>query len=196
MNTIRAIPATLDMTTYRSTLEALWALFFDTLGESFLYEYKTFQLTPRLAYCPDFWLPRSRWWVEVKPSYPTTQEQEKLVLLSLRTQRPGVFVVGFPTTKTFREVDGSAYLECVNVQCYSDRGIPLAGPSGTFRLATILHLLSPIYTPRDYADVRERLATAVQHVHRTYQGVRQGESWASMQTIMAGLSRKFPGLET
>jgi len=56
---------------FRSRLEARWAVFFDTLGIEWQYEPEGFNV-PDLAgktkwrYLPDFWLPKSDTWVEVK----------------------------------------------------------------------------------------------------------------------------------
>lgn len=59
---------------FRSRLEARWAVFFDSLGIPWEYEPQGFMLgrdfpdegiTPK-PYLPDFWLSRSKTWVEVK----------------------------------------------------------------------------------------------------------------------------------
>lgn len=50
---------------FRSRLEARWAVFFDTLGIPWLYEVEGYKVGDG-AYLPDFHLPQSRTWVEVK----------------------------------------------------------------------------------------------------------------------------------
>lgn len=62
---------------FRSRLEARWARFFDSLEEPWLYESEGFDI-PRMGYyLPDFYLPRSKTWLEIKPVAPSTTEQRK-----------------------------------------------------------------------------------------------------------------------
>lgn len=51
---------------FRSRLEARWAVFFDAAGIRWEYEPEGFALSSR-AYLPDFWLPRSKAFLEIKP---------------------------------------------------------------------------------------------------------------------------------
>src|SRR6266480_2904508 len=51
---------------FRSRLEARWAVFFDALGEEWQYEVEGFEL-PSGRYLPDFYLPKRKTYVEVKP---------------------------------------------------------------------------------------------------------------------------------
>lgn len=54
---------------FRSRLEARWAVFFDTLGLRWGYEIEGFRIPTRIGtvnYLPDFYLPNSGQWVEVK----------------------------------------------------------------------------------------------------------------------------------
>lgn len=56
---------------FRSRLEARWALFFDTIGIKYQYEcegFKKMDLSDKnyIYYLPDFYLPESKTWVEVK----------------------------------------------------------------------------------------------------------------------------------
>lgn len=51
---------------FRSRLEARWAVFFDKLGVSWLYEPQGYELGNGERYLPDFWLPDLQVWVEVK----------------------------------------------------------------------------------------------------------------------------------
>lgn len=50
---------------FRSRLEARWAVFFNTLRIPWQYEPQGFQIAEE-AYLPDFYLPQSKTWVEVK----------------------------------------------------------------------------------------------------------------------------------
>lgn len=51
---------------FRSRLEARWAVFFDAIGTTWEYEPEGFALPDGTYYLPDFYLPESKWWVEVK----------------------------------------------------------------------------------------------------------------------------------
>lgn len=67
---IRAIETSYAGCRFRSRLEARWAVFFDTLGIAWQYEvqgYVAGTYEPR-AYLPDFWLPGTGTWAEVKGS--------------------------------------------------------------------------------------------------------------------------------
>src|SRR4051794_27080728 len=51
---------------FRSMLEVRWAIFFDRLGIEWRYEPELFACEG-IRYLPDFWLPRYRSFVEIKP---------------------------------------------------------------------------------------------------------------------------------
>lgn len=63
--TITAIPTNYAGCRFRSRLEARWAVFFDALGIDWQYEPQGFMVDTR-PYLPDFYLPASQTWVEVK----------------------------------------------------------------------------------------------------------------------------------
>lgn len=65
-NSIAAIQTPYNGYRFRSRLEARWAVFFDTLGVEWDYENEGYQL-PSGWYLPDFWLPRAKVFLEVKP---------------------------------------------------------------------------------------------------------------------------------
>lgn len=50
---------------FRSRLEARWAVFLDTLGIKWQYEAQGYEIDS-YRYLPDFWLPESEQWIEVK----------------------------------------------------------------------------------------------------------------------------------
>lgn len=52
---------------FRSRLEARWAVFLDAAGIAWEYEAEGFNLNGTY-YLPDFWLPRSKAFVEIKPA--------------------------------------------------------------------------------------------------------------------------------
>lgn len=68
---IQAIETSYAGCRFRSRLEARWAVFFDHLGVEWEYEPQGYRVGApgrRRSYLPDFWLPKSRTWVEVKGS--------------------------------------------------------------------------------------------------------------------------------
>lgn len=66
--TIKAIETKYKGYRFRSRLEARWAVFFDHLGIDWRYEEQGYDLGPKLGwYLPDFYLPKFKEWVEIKP---------------------------------------------------------------------------------------------------------------------------------
>jgi hypothetical protein len=55
---------------FRSRLEARWAVFFDAANIPYEYELERFELENGRTYLPDFYLPKSGTWIEVKPVQP------------------------------------------------------------------------------------------------------------------------------
>lgn len=51
---------------FRSKLEAQWAKFFDSIGMTWIYEPEGFAFEDGTKYLPDFYLPDSKQWFEVK----------------------------------------------------------------------------------------------------------------------------------
>lgn len=90
-----AIPTVYSGHTFRSRLEARWALFFDQLGVPWLYEAEGFEL-PSGRYLPDFLLPRLDTFVELKPVAPTREEQIACRELADATKRRVVLFYGAP----------------------------------------------------------------------------------------------------
>ncbi|MEU8035692.1 hypothetical protein [Streptosporangium sp. NPDC049078] len=62
---------------FRSRLEARWAVFFDHLGIAWEYEPQGF-IVDGTPYLPDFWLPETKTWVEVKGDEESFQEHAAL----------------------------------------------------------------------------------------------------------------------
>lgn len=76
---MKAIETAYNGFRFRSRLEARWAVFFDTMMIEYEYEPEGFDLGEAGYYLPDFWLPRYRYWIEIKPNTELTQnEQEKV----------------------------------------------------------------------------------------------------------------------
>jgi galactose-1-phosphate uridylyltransferase len=53
---------------FRSRLEARWAIFFDALKLEWVYEPDCFVLSNNQKYTPDFYIPKYKLYIEVKPS--------------------------------------------------------------------------------------------------------------------------------
>lgn len=66
VNEIKAIQTEYKGYLFRSKLEARWAVFFDTLGLPWFYESEGLDLDD-VYYLPDFYLPKLKLWVEIKP---------------------------------------------------------------------------------------------------------------------------------
>lgn len=64
--TPKAIPTTYADTEFRSRLEARTAMLLDQHSIEWHYEAEGFELSDGTRYLPDFWLPRTRTYVEVK----------------------------------------------------------------------------------------------------------------------------------
>lgn len=82
--TIKAIETRYAGCRFRSRLEARWAVFFDSLNIEWQYEPQGFE-TPYGPYLPDFWLPIQKYWIEIKGTAPTKDEQDKLTYVSMQT---------------------------------------------------------------------------------------------------------------
>lgn len=91
---VRGLPTSYRGWTFRSRLEARWAMLFDLLRLRWAYEPEGFDLRRRGAglYVPDFWLPDLGCWVEVKPTCPSEVVWTKALALHVETRQP-VFVV-------------------------------------------------------------------------------------------------------
>jgi len=64
---------------FRSRLEARWAVFMDALGIEYQYEPEGFDLGDGYYYLPDFYLPETKAWIEVKGDTPTKIDVEKMI---------------------------------------------------------------------------------------------------------------------
>ena len=81
---------------FRSRLEARWAVFFDAVGIEWQYEVEGYQLENR-RYLPDFWLPKSETFVEIKPTKETAEEVRPLIKeLVSKTGKHGLIIGGSP----------------------------------------------------------------------------------------------------
>lgn len=114
---MRSIPTTYRNVKFRSRLEAKWAAFFDRLGVIWEYEPDGY-LTSAGPYLPDFLLP----WVwarngtqgvflEVKPEYPSKEEQDKAEALCLGSGRTVLVVTESPLPKQWGVPQWEEFIE-------------------------------------------------------------------------------------
>lgn len=82
---------------FRSRLEARYAVWLDHLRVKWEYEVEGYTFNGNTRYLPDFWLPASECWAEVKPVFPDTLERLKLRLLASNTGHPVICLWGMPT---------------------------------------------------------------------------------------------------
>lgn len=93
---------------FRSTLEARWAVLFDTIGWS--WDYEPDLEVDGLKYIPDFQCvspvePNLEWWIEIKPTFPTEAEIMKAKTLARK--------IGVVVTIAFGEVGGPQCLQVI-----------------------------------------------------------------------------------
>ncbi len=90
--------------TFRSRLEARWAVFMNALGVMFDYEPEGYDLDG-LFYLPDFWLPKQKVFLEIKPEEPSDEELEKARRLSELSKRAVLISFGQPRVPDFDHQD-------------------------------------------------------------------------------------------
>lgn len=83
---IPAIPTSYAGRFFRSRLEARWAVFYDALGISWVYEPEGFALKAGW-YLPDFYIPHLECYIEIKPRDPSDDESEKAHQLASVTDK-------------------------------------------------------------------------------------------------------------
>jgi hypothetical protein len=91
---MKAIETVYNGYRFRSRLEARWAVFFDTLGIPYEYEFEGYQLDDGAMYLPDFLLPDQDVFVEIKGTKPDESESNKAMQLS--ELRPTILQRGLP----------------------------------------------------------------------------------------------------
>jgi hypothetical protein len=93
---------------FRSRLEARWAVFFDAAGIEWRYEAEGFNVNGTY-YLPDFWLPRLRTFIEVKPDDATAKDvAEVLTRLIAATDNYADVIVGAPDDGSHPKMIGAA----------------------------------------------------------------------------------------
>lgn len=89
---------------FRSRLEARWAVYLDAVGLRYEYEPEGFTLENGEWYLPDFWLPDTQSWAEVKPESLTSNELLRCAFLVRGTGHQCVLLVGSPAAKAYERL--------------------------------------------------------------------------------------------
>lgn len=94
---ISAIPTQYNGVSFRSRLEARWAMFFDLVSLSWEYEPEAFNDGKGTLYLPDFWLPEPELFVEIKPTVDCLSDaREKLMTACSARSSCGFVFAGSP----------------------------------------------------------------------------------------------------
>lgn len=95
---IKAIDTRYNNHLFRSRLEARWAVYFDKLSVSWVYEPEGYEL-PSGRYLPDFWLPDHGIYAEVKPEPIKDPRWPDFVRL---IKKPLIILIGLPALKPYQ----------------------------------------------------------------------------------------------
>jgi len=101
------VPVKYNGTSYRSTTEARWAVFFDAMQIPYQYEYETYDLGDGGWYLPDFWLPVQNCFIEIKGKKPTKDEEDKARNLAAVTHNKVYIFFGLLKPVHFQDCDGA-----------------------------------------------------------------------------------------
>lgn len=102
---MRPIETTYRSVTFRSRLEARWAVFFDELDIKWRYECCTYDLPKLGQYTPDFVLGQDQCFAEVKPVELTLLEVAKCRAVSMAGDAWCVMLVGTPDFAHYWQVN-------------------------------------------------------------------------------------------
>lgn len=105
---ITALPVWHKGYRFRSRLEGRWGVFFESIGIEFEYEPQGFKLENDVCYLPDFWLPVTRTYAEIKPSDPTAEEKRKCELTVMGTGGLFLILSGTPDFRSYPGVSRDA----------------------------------------------------------------------------------------
>jgi hypothetical protein len=87
--------------TFRSRLEARWAVFFDGMKIDWQYEPEGFELPSGERYLPDFYLPRFKWFVEIKPTIEVGLRENKARGFVEQGHLSILFLIGAPDFRAY-----------------------------------------------------------------------------------------------
>jgi hypothetical protein len=111
---VKSINTTWHGYSFRSRLEARWAIFFTKMKMAFDYEPEGFEFEDGTLYLPDFLLPEIRMWAEVKPFGPTSEEIHKAEKLASESKLHVLWLVGPPDFRHYRAItsDSGSFSQC------------------------------------------------------------------------------------
>lgn len=109
---IKAIDTHYKNHLFRSRLEARFAVYFDELNVSWLYEHEGFELGGGERYLPDFYLPKYNLYAEIKPIKFSFKEHSKCKRLALLTNKNVIELVGLPSVDMMNVIIPSRYYIC------------------------------------------------------------------------------------
>ncbi len=125
MDNLTPLPTFYKGVTFRSRLEARWAIYFDNVGIEWEYEKEAYQLRSG-NYLPDFWLPQVNMWAEVKPGDFSVIERAKAYELAKVTGFEVLLLGGTPAPKSYyaapRENDPPCECDYLLTSQYLDEG--------------------------------------------------------------------------
>lgn len=99
MQEIKAIPTEYNNHTFRSRMEARWALFFDVLGVKWTYEPDVYDIGDGQKYFPDFYFPEYDFFAEIKPTEFNEIEERKWIKFCNINKKPLLLLIGNPHAK-------------------------------------------------------------------------------------------------
>lgn len=100
---LQAIQTSFNGHLFRSRLEARWAVFFTALGIDYRYEPEGFDLGGGVKYLPDFYLPKQRTWIEIKPVVPSGRDAVKVAAFAMELWRSNTAWDGAPEDARHQE---------------------------------------------------------------------------------------------
>lgn len=139
---VKAIETVYNGYRFRSRLEARWAVFFDTMGIRYVYEPEGFVLSDGTMYLPDFYLPDSDTYVEIKG---VMSDKDKHKIEQFMQDCHKDFLIGyedmhFQASDVFGGLDDeqdvfvlSEEYNSVMCQCYSCGRIYFTGLCGSYK---------------------------------------------------------------
>jgi hypothetical protein len=158
---VRSIPTEYAGVQFRSRLEATWAYNLDGWGLKWSYEPEAFAFPSGANYLPDFWIPASKTWLEIKgpglEGLDKTREFAKLI----NEDRPGntVFVGLAPVGGCLRVDTPDLLMARIQHQpmtvvftCCRERQIALRHPDLTYPGCGVCG----VKMPSGWVDVGER----------------------------------------
>lgn len=98
---MRAIETEYNGWRFRSRLEARWAVCFDAMGVPYEYEPETLDLGNQGWYLPDFYLPGTEMWAEVKPKAISRRVFHKLLVAACEVGKPILMLIGPPDMRPY-----------------------------------------------------------------------------------------------